>query len=202
MSRAWPATLSHGDVRVRPLRVRDSRRWQQLRQNNNDWLQEWEATSPIPSVEPPPTFRQSAKRMLAEAREGRTLPFVVEYQGKFVGQINVSDITYGSLRGCHFGYWIDESASDKRVMTTAAALVTDHLLQTLQLHRIEIAVRPENIPSNRLAIRLGYKFEGVRPNFLHINQKWRDHNIYVMMPDTIAGSVIDHIFSQGDTLPR
>jgi ribosomal-protein-alanine N-acetyltransferase len=101
----------------------------------------------MPSVEPPPTFRQSAKRMLAEARAGRTMPFVVEYQGVFVGQINVSDITYGSLRGCHFGYWIDESASDKRVMTTAAALVTDHLLQTLQLHRIEIAVRPLNIPS-------------------------------------------------------
>jgi hypothetical protein len=81
------------------------------------------------------------------------------------------------------------------VMTTAAALVTDHLLQTLQLHRIEIAVRPENIPSNRLAIRLGYTFEGVRPAFLHINRQWRDHNIYVMMPDTISGTVINHIFN-------
>jgi ribosomal-protein-alanine N-acetyltransferase len=80
-------------------------------------------------------------------------------------------------------------------MTTAAALVTDHLLQTLQLHRIEIAVRPENIPSNRLAIRLGYTFEGVRPAFLHINRQWRDHNIYVMMPDTISGTVINHIFN-------
>jgi ribosomal-protein-alanine N-acetyltransferase len=80
-------------------------------------------------------------------------------------------------------------------MTTAAALVTDHLLQTLKLHRIEIAVRPENIPSNRLAIRLGYSFEGLRPDFLHINRQWRDHNVYVMMPDTISGTVIDHIFS-------
>ncbi len=87
-------------------------------------------------------------------------------------------------------------------MTTAAALVTDHLLQTLKLHRIEIAVRPENIPSNRLAVRLGYKFEGVRPAFLHINGQWRDHNVYIMMPDTILGSVIDHIFSQRDTSTR
>ena len=195
MTKAWPVSLSHGDVRVRPLRVRDAKRWQQLRVANRDWLQEWEATSPIPSIEPPPSFRQSAKHMLTEARHGRTMPFVVEYQGVFVGQINVSDITYGSLRGCHFGYWIDESASDKGVMTTAAALVTDHLLETLQLHRIEIAVRPENIPSNRLAIRLGYAFEGTRPAFLHINRQWRDHNIYVMMPDTITGSVINHIFS-------
>jgi len=191
--------MRHGEVSVRPLRVRDARRWQQLRASNNEWLQEWEATSPLPSIEPPPTFRQSARRMLTEAREGRTMPLVVEYQGEFVGQINVSDITYGSLRGCHFGYWIAESASDKGVMTTAAALVTDHLLQTLQLHRIEIAVRPENIPSNRLAIRLGYRFEGIRPDFLHINHQWRDHNIYIMQPSTISGTVLGHILKARDT---
>ncbi|CAB4340585.1 unannotated protein [freshwater metagenome] len=199
MSRAWPVILQHGEVRVRPLRVRDARRWQQLRANNNEWLQEWEATSPLPNIEPPPTFRQSARRMLAEAREGRTMPLVVEHQGEFVGQINVSDITYGSLRGCHFGYWIAESASDKGVMTTAAALVTDHLLRTLQLHRIEIAVRPENIPSNRLAVRLGYRFEGIRPDFLHINSQWRDHNIYVMQPGITSGTVLNHILKARDT---
>jgi ribosomal-protein-alanine N-acetyltransferase len=179
--------------------VRDAKKWQKLRAGNHEWLHEWEATSPLPSVEPPPTFRQSARRMRAEAREGKTMPFVVEYRGEFVGQINVSDITYGSLRGCHFGYWISESASDKGVMTTAAALVSDHLLQTLQLHRIEIAIRPENVPSNRLAVRLGYQFEGIRPNFLHINSKWRDHNIYVMQPGTISGSVLNHILKSRDT---
>jgi ribosomal-protein-alanine N-acetyltransferase len=137
--------------------------------------------------------------MLAEARTGRALPFVVEYQGKFVGQINISDITYGSLRGCHFGYWIDQGAAGKGVMTTAAALVTDHLLETLKLHRIEIAIRPENVPSNRLAVRLGYRFEGVRPAFLHIDNAWRDHNVYVMNPDTVDGKVLSQVRNSRDT---
>jgi ribosomal-protein-alanine N-acetyltransferase len=131
--------------------------------------------------------------MLAEARDGRTMPFVVEYQGEFVGQINVSDITYGSLRGCHFGYWIDQDFADKGIMTTAAALVTDHLLDTLKLHRVEICVRPENVPSNRLAIRLGYRLEGVRPAFLHINHAWRDHNVYVIGPEDVQGSVLARV---------
>lgn len=193
MSKAWPVTLRAGEVRIRPLKVSDARRWQQLRIDNQDWLAEWEATSPMPSVEPPPTFRQSARRMLAEARDGRTMPFVVEYQGEFVGQINVSDITYGSLRGCHFGYWIAEEYADKGIMTTAAALVTDHLLDTLKLHRIEICVRPENVPSNRLALRLGYHLEGMRPAFLHINHAWRDHNVYVIGPDRVQGSVLARV---------
>lgn len=199
MSKAWPVTLRHDEVRLRPLRVRDAKRWQQLRASNHDWLSEWEATSPMPTVESPPTFRQSARQMLTEARAGRTMPFVVEYQGIFVGQINVSDITYGSLRGCHFGYWIDKSAAGKGVMTIAAALVTDHLLQTLKLHRIEIAIRPENIPSNCLAVRLGYGFEGIRPAFLHINNAWRDHNVYVMNPDTIPGGVLARVLKSRDT---
>ena len=193
MTKAWPVTLRAGDVRLRPLKTSDARRWQQLRIENQEWLAEWEATSPMPSVEPPPTFRQSARRMIAEARKGRTMPFVVEYQGEFVGQINVSDITYGSLRGCHFGYWIDQNYADKGIMTTAAALVTDHLLSTLKLHRIEICVRPENVPSNRLAVRLGYRLEGVRPAFLHINHAWRDHNVYVIGPDDFQGSVLARV---------
>ena len=85
MSKAWPVTLRHGEVRLRPLRVRDAKRWQQLRASNQDWLAQWEATSPMPTLEPPPTFRQSARQMLTEARAGRTMPFVVEYQGNFVG---------------------------------------------------------------------------------------------------------------------
>ena len=193
MTRAWPVTLSDGNVKIRPLKVSDARIWQRLRLENQDWLTEWEATSPMPSVESPPTFRQSARRMLREAREGSAMPFVVEYQGNFVGQINVSDITYGSLRGCHFGYWIAESASDKGIMTTAAALVSDHLLETMKLHRIEIAIRPENLPSNRLALRLGFRYEGIRTNFLHINNAWRDHNIYVLCPGDLSGSVLDRI---------
>lgn len=199
MNRAWPVVLRHEDVRLRPLKVRDAKRWQQLRASNNEWLAQWEATSPMPTAEPAPTFRQSARRMLAEARTGRAMPFVVEYQGKFVGQINVSDITYGSLRGCHFGYWIDQGAAGKGVMTTAAALVTDHLLEILKLHRIEIAIRPENVPSNRLAVRLGYRFEGVRPAFLHINNAWRDHNVYVMNPETVDGKVLSKVLKSRDT---
>ena len=199
MSRAWPITLRHDQVSLRPLRIRDAKRWQKLRANNNEWLAQWEATSPMPTLEPAPTFRQSARRVIAEGRTGRSMPFVVEYQGNFVGQLNVSDITYGSLWGCHFGYWIEKEASGKGVMTTAAALVTDHLLDTLKLHRIEISVRPQNTPSNRLAVSLGYRFEGVRPAFLHINNAWRDHNVYVMNPGMFPGGVLTHVVASRDT---
>lgn len=190
MSKTWPVTLINGDVKLRPLNVRDASTWQKLRSENQSWLSEWEATAPLPSLDPPPTFRNSTKSMLKDAKDGYAMPFVVEYQGEFVGQLNVADIVYGSLRGCHFGYWITEKVAGLGIMTTAVALATDHLFFGVHLHRVEVAIRPENIPSNKLVQRLGFRFEGVRPAFLHINNAWRDHNIYSLLREDVETRVI------------
>ena len=190
MNKSWPVALKHGDVRLRPLKKSDAKKWREIRAANQDWMQEWEATPPIPAIDPAPTFRQSAKRLLQDAKAGRAMPFVVEYQGEFVGQLNVSDIVYGSLRGAHFGYWIDHRFAGRGIMTTAVALVTEHLLTTCELHRVEVAIRPENEPSNKLVQRLGFRFEGQRAKFLHINNDWRDHNIYVMFAEDLQDSLL------------
>lgn len=190
MSKVWPVTLTHGAVKLRPLKVRDGKVWQEIRSRNQNWMQEWEATPPVPAIEPAPTFKQSTKNLLRDAAEGRSMPFVVEYHDQFVGQVNVSDIVYGSLRGAHFGYWIDQNYAGRGIMTSAVALVTDHLFNNVGLHRIEVAIRPENEPSNKLVKRLGFKFEGIRPKFLHINNAWRDHNIYVMFSEDFDGSLL------------
>jgi hypothetical protein len=34
---------------------------------------------------------------------------------------------------------------------------------------------------------------------LHINNGWRDHNVYVMNPDTIRGEVLAHALKARDT---
>jgi ribosomal-protein-alanine N-acetyltransferase len=175
---------------LRPLKIRDGKVWQEIRSRNQNWMQEWEATPPVPAIEPAPTFKQSTKNLLRDAAEGRSMPFVVEYHDQFVGQVNVSDIVYGSLRGAHFGYWIDQNYAGRGIMTSAVALVTDHLFNNVGLHRIEVAIRPENEPSNKLVKRLGFKFEGIRPKFLHINNDWRDHNIYVMFSEDFDGSLL------------
>ena len=118
------------------------------------------------------------------------MPFAVEFQGEFVGQLNVSDISRGALWGCHIGYWIDQRVSNRRIMTTAVAMVTDYLLLEARLHRVEVAVRPENVPSNALVQRLGFRFEGLRKAFLHIDGAWRDHNVYVMLREDLDQSLV------------
>lgn len=188
MTRAehWPVVLRHGDVTLRPIKISDAATWEDLRRENENWLKEWEATPPLPSLEQAPTFRQVTRRMRSDARRGLCMPFVVEYQKQFVGQLNVNNIVYGSLREANFGYWIAQKYANRGIMTTAAALITDYLILTMKLHRVEIAVRPENGPSNALMQKLGFDFEGIRKGFLHINNDWRDHNIYVMTSERLV----------------
>ena len=96
-----------------------------------------------------------------------------------MGQINLSGIIYGALRGGHIGYWIDQSYANRGYMTEAVKMVTDFAFSELELHRIEINIRPENEPSIKVAEKCGYVFEGLRRNYLHIDGSWRDHHCYV-----------------------
>ena len=43
----WPVVLTSDEVTLRPLRLRDRRKWDEVRAINRDWLAPWEATKPI-----------------------------------------------------------------------------------------------------------------------------------------------------------
>ena len=57
-------------------------------------------------------------------------------------------------------------------------MVIDHCFCAAGLHRIEIAIRPENTNSLRVVEKLGIREVGYAPRFLHIDGAWRDHRIY------------------------
>jgi ribosomal-protein-alanine N-acetyltransferase len=126
-----------------------------------------------------------------DARAGRVLPFVVTFQGQLVGQLTIGNVQYGSLRSAHIGYWVGEEYAGQGIIPTAVALATDHAFRALRLHRIEISKRPENLPSRRVAEKLGFRYEGERTAFLHIDGEWRDHLVYVMVDGDIPEGVLE-----------
>ncbi|TAK68460.1 MAG: N-acetyltransferase [Actinomycetota bacterium] len=185
MNRGWPVVLGEGRVGLRPIRQRDAAAWREVRRRNTDWLRPWEATVPAEDGEPAPTFAMMVRRLRAEARDLRTLPFVVTYDDRLVGQLTVGGITWGSLRSAHIGYWVDREVAGRGVMPTAVALAVDHCFRQLELHRIEINIRPENVASRRVVEKLGLRSEGVRPRYLHIDGAWRDHLVYAVTAEEL-----------------
>ncbi|UCM88613.1 GNAT family N-acetyltransferase [Streptomyces marincola] len=190
----WSVELADGDVGLRPIRQRDHRAWREVNQRNRDWLRPWEATVPPP---PPghlparrPTFRQMVRHLRAEAQAGRMLPFVIVHQGRLAGQLTVAGITWGSMCSAHIGYWIDRSLAGRGIVPTAVALATDHCFRSLGLHRVEICIRPENGPSRRVVEKLGFREEGVRPRYLHIDGAWRDHLVFALTVEEVPQGLL------------
>jgi ribosomal-protein-alanine N-acetyltransferase len=186
-------TLTEGDVRLRPLRLSDATRWQEIRRRNQAWLGPWDATVPDEGAqagEIPPNFPAMVRRLRAEARAGRVLPWVVEFGGRMVGQVTVGGVTYGSLRSAYIGYWIDQEFAGRGITTMAVAMASDYSLTTLRLHRLELNIRPENAASLAVAEKLGYRKEGFREKYLHIDGDWRDHLTYVLIAGDVPGGIV------------
>lgn len=191
----WPVELRHGPIGLRPLRSRDATEWNAVRTRNLSWLRRWDATQPPGGNRGPQSFRGMARELERQARQGRTLPFVVTYASggskpPIVGQLTVSGITYGSAGWANMGYWIDESYAGRGIIPTAVALAADHCWFALGLHRIEIAIRPENTASLRVVDKLGFRFEGERPRYLHIDGDWRDHRVFALNAEEVPGGLM------------
>jgi len=189
VTEGWPATLVDGSVCLRPLRQRDSRDWRTVRARNAEWLRPWEATSPEPAIDAPPTYSAMVRRLRNEARDGRTMPFVITFGGALVGQLTVGGISWGSLRSAHIGYWVDQRVAGRGVMPTAVAMATDHCFE-VGMHRMEINIRPENLASRRVVEKLGFRPEGLRPRYLHIDGDWRDHLSFALTVDEVPGGLL------------
>lgn len=190
MKRLWPAELRRGRLVLRPLSVRDKRDWETVRSRNAQWLRPWDATLPPGATDAPTTFRGMVRVLRSSARAGSTLPFALVIDGHFRGQVTVGGIHLGSLRGGHIGYWIDQQAAGHGFMPMAVAMATDHCFAA-GLHRIEINIRPENTPSVRVVEKLGFRYEGLRERYLHINGEWRDHLTYALTCEEVTTPLAD-----------
>jgi ribosomal-protein-alanine N-acetyltransferase len=183
-----------GPVGLRPIRLRDQKTWREVSLRNRDWLRRWEATVPPtrPGRMPPsrPTFRQMVRFLRSEGSAGRMLPFVVTYHGELVGQLTVGSITWGSMCSANVGYWVDEAVAGQGIIPTAVALAVDHCFGAMGLHRIEVCIRPENLPSRRVVEKLGFREEGIRPRYLHIDGGWRDHLVYALTAEEVPEGML------------
>lgn len=197
--------LSFRDVRLRPARKVDQHAWEQVRRRNRDWCGPWDPTPPPGSADGPRTYVDMVRSLKRLARLGEALPWFVWYRPEpgdycLAGQVTVSNIVLGSARSASVGYWIDQQWAGRGIMPTAVALASDYCFDQLGLHRVEISIRPENGRSLRVVAKLGFRYEGRRERYLHIDGDWRDHDVFVMTSEERPeGGVLSRYMAQRET---
>jgi ribosomal-protein-alanine N-acetyltransferase len=168
-----------------------------VRRENAAWLRPWEATLPPGSQIGASTYAGLVRSVTRQAREGRMLPWLVYYdegsdraKPQLAGQLTVSGIVGGSASWGQIGYWVDQRLAGRGIIPTAVALAVDYCFQVMALHRIEIAIRPENTKSLRVVAKLGFRPEGLRPRYLHIDGDWRDHLVFALNAEEVPEGLL------------
>ena len=180
-------------VRVRPLEVSDATGWSEIRNRSAAWLAPWEATLP-PGVTPgASSYAGLIRKMRWQADLGRMVPGAIEIDGRFVGQVTIGNIVRGSAQFGQAGYWIDEQYAGHGITPVACALLIDHCFSRLGLHRMEVAIRPENSASLRVVEKLGLREYGFAQRYLHIDDAWRDHRLFEVTVEECPGGLLPRL---------
>lgn len=178
-----------------------------VRRENADWLGPWDATSPVEGSGPR-TYGAMWRELNRQAKAGQCLPFAVTLsesprdRPRIVGQLSVSSIAYGAFRSCTMGYWVTSAVAGRGIAPTAVALAADHCFSELGLHRVEVNIRPENAPSLRVVEKLGFRGEGLRRRFLHIDGEWRDHLSFALTAEEAPEGLLRRWLEDGDPRTR
>ena len=105
-----------------------------------------------------------------------------------IGSVHFSQVSRGAFQSAMLGYALDEAHVGQGLMTEAITAGLEEMFSPrVNLHRVQAAHRPENLRSGRVLERLGFRREGVAPEYLYIDGAWRDHVVTSLRnPDFIA----------------
>jgi ribosomal-protein-serine acetyltransferase len=102
------------------------------------------------------------------------------HHGKYVGNIGVHDIDWNA-KMTSIGYWLDARYQGRGIMTACCRAVLNHCFGTLGLNRVEIRARPDNARSRAVAIRLGFREEGVLRQVDVMRDRYYDQVVYSLL---------------------
>ena len=159
----------NGDVRLRPWRQDDL--YELVDAVNDPEIGRWMPAIPYPYVR---ADGQAYLRRAAE-REGA---FAIVDGERLVGGIAVSARKW---RRAEIGYWVRRDARGRGIavsaLTLAAGWAFEHGYRRLQVH-----TDVENVASQRVAEKAGFRREGVMRAWIEQDGVARDHVMYSLLP--------------------
>ena len=103
-----------------------------------------------------------------------------------VGVFNFTEIVRGVFQNAYLGFYGMEAYCGRGLMTAGLMGAIHHAFTELELHRIEANIRPENERSIALVARVGFRKEGVSPNYLFLDGAWRDHERWAICQEDLS----------------
>jgi ribosomal-protein-serine acetyltransferase len=119
-------------------------------------------------------------RAAAQYGEGRGFQAGIFRTGALVGVVGFHPIDWHN-RTSALGYWLCAEAEGQGIMTAACRALVGYAFDVLELNRMEIRARPDNVRSRAVAERLGFRLEGILRASSWDGQRFVDHAVYGLL---------------------
>jgi RimJ/RimL family protein N-acetyltransferase len=107
--------------------------------------------------------------------------FAMTVDGALAGAIGMS-VNSMNYRG-RTGYWVAAQYRGRGVCTRALRMVARWALDELELQRLDLITDPDNLGSQRVAEKVGFRREGVlRAHLRHPDGRIRDSVMFSLLP--------------------
>lgn len=169
-------TIEHIEASHAPLLAEFFRR-------NEAHLARWDPPRPA-GIRGTGFWEAECERAVDEFNDGLVARWALFLRGapsQVIGRINYTQIARGPFQSCILGYALDVAFERRGLMQEGLRATIAHVFEALRLHRIQASYMPENVRSGRLLQKLGFRREGVAPQYLFIDGAWRNHVVTALI---------------------
>ncbi|WBQ01982.1 GNAT family N-acetyltransferase [Kribbella sp. CA-293567] len=165
------------EISLRVATLNDAAAFAEAQVRDREHLRPWE---PVRSERWFTTAGQQDRleAQLARFERREVVPWFLFLGDRVVGAITLSDLVPGPFRSASLGYWIASDQLGKGLATTAVQAVAELADRELLLHRIEASTLTDNLASQRVLTKAGFRQIGTAPTYLHIAGVWQDCHLF------------------------
>jgi ribosomal-protein-serine acetyltransferase len=173
-----PTLDVNATTRMVPIRARDAARLFVVVDANRAHLRTW-----LPWLDHNRAATDTAAYIAAAVREagdGRGAVWLIEHHDILCGVCGFNWIERTN-RIAAIGYWLAASHQGRGVMTACVARLMRHGFENCAINRITITVATENVRSQAIPERLGFRKEGIFRQAEWLYDHYVDHILYAQL---------------------
>ena len=114
-----------------------------------------------------------------ETKQLNAFAIVYKENNKMIGTVDASSIFKED--NVEVGYVLNRDYWNKGLMTEAMEVYLRYLINEKKIRRIELSHHPKNIGSQKVALKLGFVYEGLRREYIKFDGEYIDIPYYSLL---------------------
>ncbi|CAM5519333.1 N-acetyltransferase [Streptomyces spiroverticillatus] len=174
-----------GKAELRPLEPWQAEEFWAHIQRGSDFIGQYVGLPDV--VRDLESARALLQRYAEKAAADRGRMHGIWLDGTLVGAVTLR-LFDAEARTCEVGCWLEPAGAGKGLVTRACREIIDWAVRVRGIHRVEWICDVENLPSSKVAKRLGMRRDGVLREAYFFRGVWRDEEVWsVLGPEWLEG---------------